>query len=161
MGVREADLSRSRIVAAVGGASAAAVLILAVLATLSISSSGIELWRVPFRMMCHGQVDRAFEIAGTAMPICARCTGIYTGMIVGALWLFLAPFERREKLRFVAGLAIALPMVVDGFMQMFGVWATGNLPRSLTGLFFGIGLVLIAGNALAPEEGEGAPEPAI
>ena len=142
-------MSRGRILALVAGAASAAVLVMASLATLSIASSGLEILRAPFRLMCHGQLDRAFEIAETAMPICARCTGIYGGILLGAITLSFAPIVRRRRLLFLVGMAIALPMVIDGLMQLFGFWATGEVARSVTGLLFGIGLIVLAVNGVA------------
>ncbi|MEP7357390.1 MAG: DUF2085 domain-containing protein, partial [Anaerolineales bacterium] len=33
--------------------------------------------------ICHRIVSHSFLIAGEAMPLCARCTGIYLGALLG------------------------------------------------------------------------------
>ena len=149
MGVRQAELSDSRILSAVAFVCSAAVLLAAVVATLTIAGGGAEIVRLPFRLMCHGQVDRAFEMAGIAMPLCARCVGIYAGIAVAAVAMFTAPPARRRQSWFVLGAALVAPMVIDGSGQTMGLWSTGNAARAVTGLAFGLGLVMLAINGVA------------
>lgn len=149
MGVRKTNLSTTRILSAVALAAGISVLIVSGAVTVAISSGAGEVLRAPFHLICHGQLDRAFELAGVAMPICARCTGIYAGIALGALLMMIAPLERRRSLLFLAGVLLAAPLVVDGSMQTLGLWSTGNLPRGMTGLLFGVGLITLAGNGVA------------
>ena len=50
----------------------------------------VEAW---FGFQCHRDPARALTIGGLALPVCARCFGIYTGLGLGALVLYphLAP----------------------------------------------------------------------
>ncbi|MCK5147799.1 DUF2085 domain-containing protein [bacterium] len=41
-----------------------------------------------FSPVCHQDSARCWHIWGNAMPICARCTGIYTGFLVSTIVLF-------------------------------------------------------------------------
>lgn len=35
--------------------------------------------------VCHQQPERSFFLNGLQLPLCARCTGIYAGLIAGAI----------------------------------------------------------------------------
>ncbi len=43
-------------------------------------------------LICHQRPDRSFRRGGVQMPVCARCSGLYLGAVVGAL---LAGVRRR------------------------------------------------------------------
>lgn len=149
MGIRQTELSDARILAAVAFCCSVAILAGALVVTLMIGAGGSEALRWPFRIMCHGQLERAFEISGVAMPLCARCCGVYGGMAVAAFGLVLFPPRYRSRLLFIAGAILVIPLVVDGTFQMLGVWSTEDLSRAATGLGFGTGLLLLAGNGIA------------
>src|SRR5688500_17600845 len=53
--------------------------------------------------VCHQRPDRSFVVDGRPMPVCARCTGLYTGAAVaGPLALLLASgwSTRRARVAF-------------------------------------------------------------
>src|SRR5437868_1280699 len=80
-------------------ATAFSLMALAVLvpATLGPSLFGqVNWWRAPFQLLCHGIASHSFSIAGTAMPICARCTGIYAGLLLGILFSYLGTRTPRK-----------------------------------------------------------------
>jgi uncharacterized membrane protein len=35
------------------------------------------------RQICHQRAERSFHVRGVAMPVCARCTGLYAGLPLG------------------------------------------------------------------------------
>ncbi|MFP5246474.1 MAG: DUF2085 domain-containing protein, partial [Thermoanaerobaculia bacterium] len=70
----------TKIVLGVIAAIPTVILGAATLCTWAIAHGASEKWRLLFRMTCHGIAERCFELFGTPMPICARCTGIYLGM---------------------------------------------------------------------------------
>ena len=93
--------------------------------------------------ICHQRPERSFHLAGTQMPVCARCFGLYAG---GASGLVLAWAFRRWSTRtirsslFVAALPIALSVGLE-WLRIFG---TSNVFRWLTGVPLG----LVAGFAI-------------
>ena len=66
-----------------------------------------------FSGLCHQQIDRAWIVGGTALALCARCTGVYAGAVFGLVAL---PFLRtRPSSTLVAlHLAAVLQMVALG-----------------------------------------------
>jgi uncharacterized membrane protein len=136
---------------AVGIVPAAALL--ATAARIGGAPAWIEL---PFRLVCHGIDSRSLELAGVAMPICARCFAIYLGGLAGIVLFFALPFRRALPLAvLVAALA---PMAVDGLTQAAGLRESSNALRFLTGFPAGaIGLAWLLSRTANFDPAENAP----
>ena len=100
--------------------------------------------------ICHQRPERSFHIAGTQMPVCARCFGLYAG---GASGLALAwAFRRGARAR--AGwsprvvksslVAAAVPIALTVGLEWLDVIGTSNILRWFTGVPLG----LVAGFAI-------------
>lgn len=120
------------IIGALIGTLAALVLLLAVGCTYAVAHGASAWWRVPFRVLCHGIPHRCLFLFGTRMPICARCTAIYIGLIAGAVAFLIAPWIHERFLRVMVWLAL-LPMAVDGFTQLARLRESTNTLRIATG----------------------------
>lgn len=134
----------AKIVAAIVAAIPVAVLSAATICTFAIASGGTNKLRLLFRLLCHGIPTRCLQLFDTPMPICARCTGIYLGMLAGVVAFFVLPWLEERTLRVAMYLA-ALPMAVDGITQALGFRESTNELRIATGLtaaaLFGIWVV--------------------
>lgn len=71
------------------------------------------------------------------MPICARCTGIYAGVLAGLVAFPLIPMLRERVMRVVAFAAIT-PLAIDGLTQLVGLRESTNPLRLATGAAAGI-----------------------
>ena len=49
-----------------------------------------------FSFLCNQDPSRSFTIAGHLMPVCQRCTGVYTGMGLTFLWLFVNHYHKKD-----------------------------------------------------------------
>jgi uncharacterized membrane protein len=87
--------------------------------------------------ICHQQRERSFAIAGTPLPVCARCAGLYLAGALGAL-LAWAPGRRRygSRDRLVL-LACAVPTAVTWALEAAGVMGFSNAARALAALPLG------------------------
>jgi uncharacterized membrane protein len=90
-----------------------------------------------FAPVCHQQPDRCFHIAGYALAVCHRCSGIYLGLFLGSLLpltgsRWLAPGTRRRIL-VLAGCA---PLLLDFALSYLGIRANSPLSRFATGFIF-------------------------
>ncbi len=91
-----------------------------------------------FAPICHQSPERSFFIAGHALTVCQRCTGIYLG-----LFLFsLVPHDSRHLLssathRRLLVFCSTLPMLLDVALPYLGVWTNNAVSRFVTGLVFG------------------------
>jgi len=103
----------------------------------AIASGASMRWRLLFRTMCHGRIERCLELFGTPMPICARCTGIYLGLLAG---LFAFPLIRmlRERVMRVVALIAIVPLGLDGVTQLLGFRESVNPLRVATGVIAGL-----------------------
>jgi uncharacterized membrane protein len=71
------------------------------------------------------------------MPICARCTGIYLGLLAGVAAFRLIPVLRERVMRMVAFVAI-VPLGLDGVTQLLGFRESVNPLRVTTGVIAGL-----------------------
>ena len=83
---------------------------------------------------CHGNPDRCLTVLGWRLPICARCSGLVAGNVVGAV-VFLA----LGLPSVLVAAACLLPMIVDGSAQALTPYRSTAVRRLSTGLVGGIG----------------------
>lgn len=103
----------------------------------AIAGGGPQWLRLPFRFLCHGIAERSLTLAGVPMPICARCTGIYAGVLAGLTAFPLIPMLRESVMRVVAFAAVT-PLAIDGLTQLVGLRESTNPLRLATGAAAGI-----------------------
>jgi uncharacterized membrane protein len=71
------------------------------------------------------------------MPICARCTGIYLGLLAAFFAVGLIPLLRERVMRIVAIIAV-IPLALDGLTQLTGLRESVNPLRVATGVIAGL-----------------------
>ncbi|NLY80348.1 MAG: DUF2085 domain-containing protein [Lysinibacillus sp.] len=91
-----------------------------------------------YAFMCHRMPERSFHFRGKQFPLCARCTGIMIGYIIGLL--ILATYGRISLL---LSFALIIPMIIDGTGQLFYKWESNNIRRLITGMMGGISIDFI------------------
>ena len=132
------ELTRdTKIVLAVFAAIPVLILAASALCSWAIAEGASMRWRALFGALCHGAPERSLELFGIAMPICARCVGIYVGMLSGLLLFPLMGWLREPVMRAVAFIAI-VPLGIDGLTQFAGLRESTNALRIATGLVAGI-----------------------
>lgn len=109
------------------------------------------------RLVCHQIPERTLWIGGHYLPVCARDTGVFFGLLLGYT---LLPFLRRKEAKgppnLYMSLAMTLPLWIDSFGQALGFWTSTNDLRLITGLLFGTALapLLIYTLSLSPLKGK-------
>lgn len=114
----------------------------AILAAPKLMCGGYEwgaliLYRA-FAVICHQQSERSFHWCGFSLAVCVRCTGIYTGALLGLLiyplWYCLdaAHLPARRYLLLVLAL-----LALDWTLGVAGVFVHNPASRLVTGLFAG------------------------
>jgi uncharacterized membrane protein len=141
----------TKIVVSVLAAIPTVMLSAAAICSWAVGHGASMRWRLLFRMLCHGRVERCFELFGAPMPICARCTGIYLGLLGGLLLFPLIPLLRERVMRMVALVAI-VPLGLDGLTQLFGLRESVNPLRVVTGILAGMAFGLWILSAVQPPE---------
>ena len=99
-------------------------------------------------VICHQRADRSFHLFAEQLPVCARCTGLYVGAALTAVWHLwgtrravpaadLTPAARR--LLTVAALPMAASIAYE--------WGTGDVPsnlaRAVTGIILGAAVAYV------------------
>lgn len=115
----------------------ATILAAAALCALAIGAGGPEWLRLPFRFLCHGLPERSLLLGGVPMPVCARCTGIYAGVLAGLAAFPLIPMLKERLMRMIA-FAAATPLAIDGLTQLVGLRESTNPLRIVTGAIAGV-----------------------
>ena len=90
---------------------------------------------------CHRRPERTLKIRGRYLPVCARCTGIYAGMLVFFSLQFFSEFNYGLNLFFVS--ILLLPMALDGTTQLLKLRESTNVIRLITGFICGIGYLML------------------
>jgi uncharacterized membrane protein len=120
-------------------------LLLAWLAPYFAAHGRYDLYAV-FRGACHQVAERCFCIYAQPMALCARCTGIYSGIMLAAL-LWTKPCQNRKMLLALLGSSASV-MLLDVALETIGVYHNVKWLRFATGMGFGIALAPILVNAL-------------
>lgn len=88
---------------------------------------------------CHQNPERSFKFQNHQMLICARCTGIYFGILIFLLMSFTINkfkiLSSRVNMRFL--IIFMLPLLMDWTINFLFNIDSGNFVRFLTGFFFG------------------------
>lgn len=93
------------------------------------------------KYLCHRIPERSFFINGHQFPVCARCTGFYTGLIAYLILNFF--FKHSYDLNMVIiSMILMIPVVIDGMTQYFGPRESTNTLRFITGFVGGVGLII-------------------
>ena len=93
------------------------------------------------KYLCHRMPERSVFIKGHQFPVCARCTGFYTGLMV---YLTVNLFYKHPydwNMLFIS-MVLMVPVAIDGFTQYFGPRESTNTLRFITGFIGGIGLII-------------------
>lgn len=112
----------------------------------SRSGWGVAL-HLAYRPMCHQMADRCFDLGAGPLAVCARCTGLYVGGLLG-LWL---PVLTGRTARLGVGTLIisAAPSIADFALGVVGLPSLTNLPRAVVALPLGLVLGLLLARGLA------------
>jgi uncharacterized membrane protein len=133
----------TRIVAAALAAVAATILGTSTFCAWALSTGASERWRILFRVLCHGMAERSLIVFGEPMPICARCSGIYAGLLAGIALYALMPWLREGTTRVMLLVAV-VPITIDGVTQAIGLRTSTNPLRIATGLAVAIAFAMWA-----------------
>jgi uncharacterized membrane protein len=102
--------------------------------------------------VCHRIAARSFRFDGTQFPLCARCTGMYLGAVLG---LFYQRLQGRRggmpsiKVFIVLGVLVAAFGIdgVNSYLHFFpnapSLYVTTNWSRLLTGTGMGVALAAV------------------
>ena len=91
--------------------------------------------------LCHRNPERSLRVRGKTLPLCARCTGYYSGLFLGLIVsAFIGNVGKISSTQIVVIMIVAtIPMAFDGLSQHFRVRMSNNYLRVSTGFIGGRG----------------------
>lgn len=93
------------------------------------------------KYICHRKPERSFFIGNHQFPVCARCTGFYTGLLVYLIYNYF--YQHSYDLNMlIISMILMIPVAIDGFTQYLGKRESTNNLRFITGFIGGIGLII-------------------
>lgn len=89
---------------------------------------------------CHQRSERSFFYHGWQFPVCARCTGLYSGYVIGTILLIGS-----IHLPLFLSVLFILIMFLDWFLQFKKVKMSTNSRRFVSGVCAGIAIMQLLG----------------
>jgi uncharacterized membrane protein len=112
-----------------------------VLAPVLRAHGGIALSQLAyavFHVACHQMPERSFQIEGFPLAVCARCTGLYAGGLLGvAAYPFVRTLTRTDAPERMWLILAVVPTTVDFALGFFGIWENTHWSRFLSALLAG------------------------
>ena len=97
----------------------------------------IKLMNIGSRLGCHQMPERSFFYKGYQFPVCARCTGLIIGYLLGVLIYFL------KVLNWKIEIILCIQLVIDGGSQYLNWRISNQVLRLITGILCGIGIMFL------------------
>ncbi len=104
--------------------------------------------------LCHQLPQRSFFFDGYQSPLCARCTGMYLGFLIGLAFLIVRRRTHSARMPTTAMIAVLIGFIVlmgiDGINSTISVipgapqlYHTTNIHRIVTGSLFGLAMCML------------------
>jgi uncharacterized membrane protein len=143
-------LVRALVIAALSWVAAITLAPLAISSSRTGLSLGAAVVYAAGARVCHQRPDRCFRIGGVPMPVCARCTGLYSGAAAAApLGFLLASGLSSRRARRIAAVT-ALPTLLTWGIEMAGLAHPSNTVRAIAAVPLGFAAAWLVMAALVP-----------
>ncbi len=96
-----------------------------------------------FEKACHQYDSRSLHINDHKLTVCARCSGIYFGFLIGLLGFSLIFKKIKIKYPVLFLFVISIPMILDISLNYLSILSSNIITRLVSGLIFGILSTLI------------------
>jgi uncharacterized membrane protein len=96
-------------------------------------------------LICHQLPERSFFLAGSQLPVCARCTGLYLSGVAGFVgwcaWKLARgwrSFALAPRTALAIVIAAGMPTAVSYVTGLAGIWDGSNVTRALLAIPLGV-----------------------
>jgi uncharacterized membrane protein len=104
--------------------------------------------------LCHQLPERSFFFHEHQSPLCARCTGMYLGFLIGLVFLIIRRRTHSARMPTTAIIAVLIGFItimgIDGINSTISIipgapqlYHTTNIHRIVTGTLFGLAMCLL------------------
>lgn len=95
-----------------------------------------------FGKICHQIPERCFSFRGKKLPICARCSGLYLGIVLGFLLTFLIKDYLSFNISFLLSIDILLIFIeiLDVAIKKDKLINDTNIKRFIIGILGGLAI---------------------
>lgn len=98
---------------------------------------GIEILRWIGSLVCHQISERTLHVVGYSLPLCARCTGIYSGFLLGIIYQMIIGGRKNSRLPpmkiLLTSAGFIILLIIDGLNSRLGLWKSTNYIGLLCG----------------------------
>lgn len=98
----------------------------------------IKLMNIGHVLGCHQMESRSFSIGGYQFPLCARCTGVLIGELIGIGCIICG-----LRISWITILIFIAIMGIDWFIQYIELRMSNNYRRFVTGTFCGFAVTYV------------------
>jgi len=88
-----------------------------------------------YSLVCHQEINKLISWDGLHTLTCARCTGIYLGLLFSSTMVLFRLPKKIHPIKFL--LIAAIPMMADVVFYTFGVYPYSKVIAFSTGLLLG------------------------
>lgn len=94
-----------------------------------------------FSFICHQMEDRSFWFWDYPLAVCARCSGIYFGVLLGTLFYpLIKKYQKTDLLPQRYLVLMLLPTTIDFLLGLFHIVENTHFSRAFTGILAGFAL---------------------
>lgn len=96
--------------------------------------------------VCHQLPDRTLSIGNHLLPLCSRCTGIYSGFFIGISYQFITNRQVNQIPSFITmtiSSSLIFVMIFEAVGGKLQLWELSNQGKLLVGLLCGSSLSVI------------------
>ena len=105
-------------------------------------------------LVCHQLPERSFHLWGAQLPVCARCTGLYSGAAAAAIAAMRLNDRTRHEFWTRAKTLVSVA-AAPTLITLLYEWVSGQMPshwvRAAAGFPLGIAVMLVVLAGTAPE----------
>jgi uncharacterized membrane protein len=88
-----------------------------------------------YSLVCHQDSEKLITSGIFTTKVCARCTGIYSGVVISILVLLIIKFKKNSSIKYL--FIASIPILLDIIFYNTGIYSYSKTISFVTGILFG------------------------